>query len=65
MVGNAWVALKSTFTTQLLPTASVPPHVLPLILKRLLTVTLLILNAALPVLTRRNFWVVLVLKNGE
>ena len=38
---------------------------LPVILKGLLIVTLLIFNAALPVLARRNCWVGLVLKKGE
>ncbi len=62
------MALKSTFTEQLLPAASVPmptTQVLPVILKGLLIVTLLMFNAALPVLIRRNCSVELVLKKGE
>lgn len=43
----------------------VPTQVLPLIVKELLIVTLLIFNAALPVLMRRNWWVELNPRNGE
>ena len=62
------MALKSTFTTQLLPAPSVPvptTQVLAVILKGLLIVTLLMFNAALPVLIRRNCCGELVLKKGE